>query len=89
MSPSAGRAQVTIVVDGRPLRVDAGISVAAALLNAGVQAFRRSVTGSDRGPLCGMGVCHECRVEIDGVPHRRACLVTVGEGLRVSTTVQA
>ena len=88
MSASAAGTQVTIVVDGRPLRVDAGISVAAALLNAGVQAFRRSVTGSDRGPLCGMGVCHECRVVIDGVPHRRACLVTVGDGVRVSTAVQ-
>ena len=88
MSASGAGAQVIIVVDGRALHVDAGISVAAALLNAGVHVFRRSVTGSDRGPLCGMGVCHECRVEIDGVPHRRACLVTVGEGLRVSTTVQ-
>ena len=88
MSASVARAQVTIVVDGRPLRVDAGISVAAALLNAGVHAFRRSVTGSDREPLCGMGTCHECRVTIDGVPHRRACLVTVGAGLRVSTAGQ-
>ena len=76
---------VTIVADGRELRVSTGISVAAALLNCGVSAFRRSVNGSDRGPLCGMGVCYECRVTIDDVAHRRACLVTVAEGLRVST----
>ena len=76
---------VTIVVDGRELRVHAGISVAAALLGGGVRAFRRSVRGADRGPLCGMGVCYECRVTIDGVPHRRACLVTVADGLHVST----
>ena len=76
---------VTIVADGRALRVHAGISVAAALLGGGVRAFRRSVRGADRGPLCGMGVCYECRVTIDGVPHRRACLVTVADGLHVST----
>jgi aerobic-type carbon monoxide dehydrogenase small subunit (CoxS/CutS family) len=77
---------VTIVADGRELRVAAGISVAAALLNSDAKAFRRSVTGAERGPLCGMGVCYECRVTIDDVPHRRACLVTVSEGLRVTTS---
>lgn len=76
---------VTIVADGRELRVEAGISVAAALLGAGVCAFRRSVSGTGRGPLCGMGVCYECRVMIDGVAHRRACLITVSEGLRIAT----
>ena len=83
MSSSAG--VVTIAVDGREVRVASGISVAAAMLDAGVVAFRRSVNGSDRGPLCGMGVCYECRVTIDDVAHRRACLVMVADGLRVST----
>lgn len=76
---------VTIAVDGREARVRAGISVAAALLDAGVSAFRRSVNGSPRGPLCGMGVCYECRVTIDDVAHRRACLVMVSDGLRILT----
>ena len=76
---------VTIAIDGRAVRVPLGISVAAAMLDAGVIAFRQSVNGSDRGPLCGMGVCYECRVTIDDVAHRRACLVMVSDGLRVST----
>lgn len=82
---SASGALVTVAIDGREVRVSAGISVAAAMLDAGVSAFRRSVNGSDRGPLCGMGVCYECRVTIDDVAHRRACLVMVADGLRVST----
>lgn len=82
---SASGALVTMAIDGREVRVSAGISVAAAMLDAGVIAFRRSVNGSDRGPLCGMGVCYECRVTIDDVAHRRACLVMVADGLRVST----
>ena len=80
MSPT-----VEIIANGRPARVPAGSSVAAALLNLGVGAFRTSVRGEPRAPLCGMGICHECRATIDGVPHRRACLVPVADGMRVST----
>jgi sarcosine oxidase subunit alpha len=78
--------RVRILVDGRPLDVEAGISVVAALWNAGVRAARASaVAGEPRGPLCGMGVCFECRVTIDGAPQRRACLETVREGMEVGT----
>lgn len=77
--------QVTITIDGREAKVPRGISVAAALLNQGVTGFRRSVRGEGRGPLCGMGTCHECRVTIDGRAHQRACLVPVREGMRVIT----
>ena len=50
------------------------ITVAAALENAGRPALRRSVRGEPRGVLCAMGICFECRIEIGGVPHRRACM---------------
>lgn len=88
MTTSAGDAEplVGFTVDGATVRAPAGTSVAAAMLNAGLWTFRRSVHGEARAPLCGMGVCHECRVAIDGVPHRRACLVPVAEGLVVRTT---
>ena len=78
-------AVVTIDVDGIACRATAGMSVAAALLDAGAWSFRRSVRGEPRGPLCGMGICHECRVTIDGVAHQRSCLVLVAEGMRVET----
>ena len=78
-------ADVAIHVDGAACRAAAGISVAAALLNAGTWGFRRSVLGEPRGPLCGMGSCHECRVTIDGTAHRRACLVLVADGMRIRT----
>lgn len=84
-TPGAKDLPVTIVADGRELRVAAGTSVAAALLAAGVGSFRLSVGGEARAPLCGMGTCYECRVAIDGVPLRRACLITVREGMRVSS----
>ncbi len=76
---------VGIRVDGEALRVRPGTTLAAALLSAGRWTFRRSVTGEPRGPVCGMGICFECRVTIDGVPERRACLEPVVEGMEVIT----
>ena len=79
------RRTVHIVADGVRSEVASNASVAAALLALGVVGFRTSVQGEPRGPLCGMGVCHECRVTIDGVAHRRACLVPVTDGMDVRT----
>jgi D-hydroxyproline dehydrogenase subunit gamma len=86
-SVSVALPTVTIHADGHALRVPAGITVAAALLDARVVAFRRSASGEPRGPLCGMGTCFECRVTIDGGAHRRACLVVVAEGMRIGTAL--
>ena len=76
---------VTFEVGGVACRAPAGISVAAALLNAGLWGIRRAGESDLRGPLCGMGICHECRVTIDGTPHRRACLVPIADGMVVRT----
>ena len=77
--------RIEFTVDGERVAAAQGESVAAALINAGVWAFRRSVRGEERGPVCGMGICHECRVTIDGVPHRRACLIPVSPDMEVRT----
>jgi D-hydroxyproline dehydrogenase subunit gamma len=76
---------ITITLDGQEIRCASGITVAAALLDERVQAFRRSNGGEARGPLCGMGICYECRVTVDGVAHRRACLVPVRDGMLIAT----
>jgi D-hydroxyproline dehydrogenase subunit gamma len=80
---STGR--VEIVVNGEATVADAGTTVASALLNAGVSVFRVSVSGEARTPVCGMGVCYECRATIDGVAHQRTCLRVVAEGMRIDT----
>ena len=76
---------IEIHVDGRAVLVTPAHTLAAALLEAGVTVFRRSVSGEPRGPVCGMGICHECRVTVDGVAHRRACLEPIVPGMRVTT----
>jgi Uncharacterized anaerobic dehydrogenase len=76
---------IEIVVNGRPLRVEQGTTIAGALLNAAHEAFRRSTSGEARAPLCGMGICYECRVTVDGASHQRACMIVAEAGMRVAT----
>jgi sarcosine oxidase subunit alpha len=76
---------LTVSINGKSVRVTAGITVAAAVLNAGCFAFRRSATGEWRAPFCGMGVCFECRLTIDGTPHARSCQIVCREGMRIQT----
>ena len=76
-------ATIRISINGTEHRVPEGTSLAAALLNAGYPAFRNSVGGEPRGPVCGMGTCFECRVTIDGAPGRRSCLEPVRDGMTV------
>jgi len=77
-------ALVRIWFNDEPMRVPGDGSVAAALLTAGVSRFRATpVSASPRAPYCMMGACFDCLVEIDGVPSRQSCMVTVREGMRV------
>ena len=75
---------VRIEIDGQALDVPAGISVAAAIARLR-DTCRRSVSGHLRAPFCGMGICFECRVCIDGVAQQRACMTPVRDGMQVIT----
>ena len=76
---------VTLVVNGVSVTMPAGSMVSAAILKSGTHGFRRSVTGELRGPLCGMGICFECRVMIDGEAHCRSCQTLCKNGMDVRT----
>jgi D-hydroxyproline dehydrogenase subunit gamma len=76
---------IQISVNGIEVAVQSGTTVAAALLQGGVSSFRRSVTGELRGPLCGMGICFECRLTVDGVPHMKSCQMLCMPGMEITT----
>jgi sarcosine oxidase subunit alpha len=80
----SGSGMVTLSVNGSPVSVPAGATVAVAMAIAG-QACRTSVSGEPRGPLCGMGICFECRVSINGTPHCRSCQILCEPGMEVRT----
>ena len=76
---------VTLTVNGHEVSVPCGTIVAAAVALAGVSGFRRSVLGQPRGPLCGMGICMECRVSINGQAHCRSCETLCEPNMEVRT----
>ncbi|MEJ8854198.1 (2Fe-2S)-binding protein [Variovorax robiniae] len=78
---------IVLQINGKPVAVPAGSSVAAALRSAdvaGLGVTRRSVLGEARAPFCGMGICQECRVSIDGA-RRLACQTACVAGMKVET----
>ncbi len=76
---------LSVTVNGVEVSVKQGSTVAAAVFIAGETAFRRSVSGEPRGPLCGMGICYECRVSINGEAHARSCQIPCRAGMQVVT----
>ena len=84
MSSPITTGQVTVTVNGAPVSVVSGATVVVAMMMAG-KACRTSVTGEPRGPLCGMGICFECRVTINGRPHCRGCQILCEPGMDVRT----
>ena len=79
--------RVPIEVDGQRIEAERGISVAAALMQAGIRVLRESPSGAPRGAFCMMGVCQECLVEIDG-RRRQACIAAIEPGMRIWTGLQ-
>jgi D-hydroxyproline dehydrogenase subunit gamma len=74
----------SITVNGRPLRVSEETSVAAAMMMAN-EPCRVSVRGEPRGPLCGMGICMECRAMVNGKMHQRTCQMMCAPAMEVVT----
>jgi len=75
---------VQVLIDGTPVQLPPGHSVAAALALRPPGCSRTSVTGERRAPFCGMGICHECRVLVDG-RRRLACQTLCTEGMAIDT----
>jgi len=76
---------ITLSVNGKAVTVPDGSVVSTAVALAGALVFRRSVQGEPRAPLCGMGICFECRVMIDGCAHARSCQILCRESMDVRT----
>ncbi len=89
MGDARAQNTVRISIDGRPVTVAVGTTVAVAVWNHGIRRFRVGVAGAGRGPLCGMGICYECRLTIDGQPGRRSCLLPCVQGMCIETATES
>lgn len=73
-----------IFVDGRTIKAYHGETVAGVLISNGITVFRRTMeTGRPRGQFCGMGVCFDCLVQVDGSEAIRACMTEAQPGMQV------
>lgn len=79
---------ITVHVDDQPVKAFMGETVAAVLLAEGIRVFRHTLQGEARGIFCGMGICYDCLVTVDGVPNVRACITPVFKGMVIKTRSQ-
>ena len=74
---------INLSINGTAVQVTQGTSVAAAIIISGSDTIREAIDGSGRGPLCGMGVCYECRATVNGNEFTRTCMMQCSEGMEV------
>ncbi len=78
--------QLQIEVDGEPVDAYEGETIAAALIASGRRTLRHTAKNdAPRGIFCGMGVCFDCMMVVNGVPNVRTCVTPVEAGMKVET----
>ena len=74
--------------DDQTITAISGQSIGAALLAANQRSLRKTrFKNNDRGLFCGIGVCFDCLVVVDGVSNQRACLIEAKPGMKVQRQV--
>ncbi|MGF0114860.1 (2Fe-2S)-binding protein [Promicromonospora sp. Marseille-Q5078] len=82
----AGSRPLTITLDGEPFAGTEGQTIAGMLLAARRRSWRTTSAGSaPRGVFCGIGVCFDCLVTVNGARDVRACLRRAADGDVVQT----
>ena len=84
MTEAAMKERIKIKINGKEATACQGDTVLASLVASGHKILKKSrKLNENRGPLCGMGVCYECQVTINGVPNQRACMTEVKDRMMV------
>ena len=76
---------MALQIDGQSVVAFEGETIAAVLLAEGQRVFRRTAGGQPRGLFCGMGICYDCLVTVNGTANLRACVTPVADGMVVDT----
>jgi D-hydroxyproline dehydrogenase subunit gamma len=79
------RDDIEVTINGAVMAVESGSTVAVAIAIANLPC-RTSVSGEKRGPLCGMGICFECRATVNGVAHTRTCQLLCEPAMDIRTS---
>ncbi len=82
-----GSSQIQVEIDGQMVFAYIGESVASILMVFGIRTFTQANTYNlARTLFCGMGVCHQCLVTVDGIRDVRACMTKVRPGMKIETS---
>jgi predicted molibdopterin-dependent oxidoreductase YjgC len=74
-----------IEVDGQFIQAYAGETIATAIMASGQRTLRWTIKRDEpRSVYCGIGICYDCLVTVDGVPNQRACMTLAKPGLVVT-----
>ena len=82
---SGAERPLRITVDGETVAGVAGQTIAGVLLAAGRLGLARHPSGAPRGVFCGIGVCFDCLVTVNGERDVRACRRRAADGDAVRT----
>jgi len=74
-----------IKIDGIRIAARKGQTIAEALLASGRRVFRRTKQNAPRGLYCGIGICFECRMIVNGIPNVRTCMTSAEPGCEITT----
>jgi aerobic-type carbon monoxide dehydrogenase small subunit (CoxS/CutS family) len=62
-------------------------SIAAAMIAVGNRELRTTRFGDEpRSIFCGIGVCYDCVVVVNGVANQRSCLIEAKDAMKVEST---
>jgi aerobic-type carbon monoxide dehydrogenase small subunit (CoxS/CutS family) len=79
---------ISFIFNGEKFTGAQGQSVAAALIANGQRELRRTRFGEEpRSIFCGIGICFDCVVTINGVANQRACLVEISSDMKVESSL--
>jgi D-hydroxyproline dehydrogenase subunit gamma len=76
---------LTVLVDGVPVLGAVGMTIAGVMLADGRSTWRTSRRGRPRGIFCGIGVCHDCLLTVNGLADVRACQRRATDGDVITT----
>jgi aerobic-type carbon monoxide dehydrogenase small subunit (CoxS/CutS family) len=72
--------------NGQEIEFEEGQSIAAALINCDKRELRSTRFGKEpRSIFCGIGICFDCIVVINGVGNQRSCLIEAHDGMKVES----
>jgi len=88
MKEHKGFKKIDFTFEGNSYEAKKGDSIAAALTSNNIKIFRSTESNTNRGIYCGMGVCHECQVEVDEASGVLACMQQMSHGMNVAIQKQ-